>query len=119
MKGALEVPEDCNLKLAEERAAGEAGGPRRLKRIADAWNTAGLGGAKEGTRDAREEVRVLVRVDVGDGEALLLEGPNLGGSFVLYIRFRDAATLEVEDEPREGGAKAIAGGERGNVGCRG
>ena len=110
MEGALEAAEGCNFKLAEERAAGEAGGPCGFKRVANGRDAAGLGGTKEWARDTREKVGVLVCVDVGDGEALLLKRLDLRGGLLLNVGLRDAATLEVEDETRKGAAEAIAGG---------
>ncbi len=116
-KRAVKGAECCDLELAEERAAGEAGAPRGFKRVADGGDSAGRGGADEGAGDAREEVGVFVGVDVADTESGALQGADLGGGFALDVGFGDAAALEGKEEAGQGVAQAARWcEERGDAG---
>lgn len=124
-KISTKPPERSNLQGAQsEGVSRRCGAPRGLEGIADRSNAASLGGPQNRIEYGREHVSVLVRVDVGDGQAGLLQADDLGDGFPLDMRALNAAEGEIADETGERGSKngvacrGLFAIEQGSDGCR-
>jgi hypothetical protein len=84
--------------------------------ITDGGDAGALENIEERTADGREEVRVLVRVDMGDVNAGALEFLYLGEGFALDVFRSNDAAKESLDEVEQRWAKVFAVGsdERGD-----
>ena len=76
-----------------------------------------LGYSEQWASDAGEDVGVLVGVDVGEGDALLLDALDLGEGFARDVGCGDFADEDGEEEVGEGRAEGFAvGAEEGGDG---
>lgn len=108
LEGGAEAVEDGHLKAAEVAAVSEGARPLRLEWVADGADVAGFGDAEERTGDLGEEVRVLVGVEVGDGDAGALELADLGEGFAFDVCGGDFVEEEGFDEVDEFRAEVFA-----------
>ena len=121
VKAGSEQVKEADLGTAGEwRARGGVNTPRRLEGIANSADAAGVRGAKNGAEHAREHVGVLVRVDVGEGDAAGLQELNLGARFGFDFAGLNFAANEALEKAFEGGVKAAGflfgeGGKSGEI----
>ena len=87
--------------------------PGGFEGVADGWDAAGESRIEEGSEDSREEVGVLVRIDMGDTEAGVLEAADLGSGFGGDFRCANAEGEEVADEGGKGWPERRAVGAEG------
>jgi hypothetical protein len=73
--------EEFKSEAAEGAAVVERGGPMGFEWVADGADVGGVGYVEQGAGDGGEEVCVFVGVDVGDGDADVLELVDLGSGF--------------------------------------
>ncbi len=90
------------MQAAKHRALAESDAPAGFEGIADGGDAGALGYGEERARDAGEDVGVLVRVDVGEGDALLQDASDLREGFARDVGF---GNLVEED-----GCKEVGGG---------
>lgn len=97
--------DDGEAAQAGGRSFGGAEGPVGLEGVADGGDLAGAGGGEKRAQDAGEEMRVFVRVDVGDAEACGLQTADLGRGFGDDFVGVNAEGDEVTDEVAQGVAQ--------------
>ena len=120
-RGGLKTPA-ARLESADEeappRASAEGGSPAGLKGIANRADAGLIERANDGTRDTREEMRVLVGVSVGESEAGALELLDLRERFALDLVLPDGAAENTEREVAQRVAEfaAIRSQQRGDSG---
>ena len=103
-----ETIEQVDGNAAEESAVFETAAPCGLEGIANGSDRAALGQMEKGPGNSREEMSVLVGVEVGDVDARALELLHLGEGLALDIVLADGATKEGLDEIDDGGAEGFA-----------
>lgn len=118
-EGIVQALQCAELQLADEAAA-DGDAPRGFEGIAQCRDATGMGCTGERPHDGREEVRVLVRVKVGDADACGLQLAHLRGGFALNLKFVEAAQHQIAHEDAERGAEvnAVFAEERRNLGGR-
>lgn len=89
----------------------------RFKGITDGHDLRAFEHLKEWAGNSGKEMRVLVGVDVSDGDAGLLESVDLGLSLSLDVGLTDAAAKQSLDKVHQGGAEGFSiGTEQGGNG---
>ena len=116
-EAGFEAAEEFDLETANAVAVAESEAPGLLEWVTNGADGAAFGDAQQRAGDGREEVGVLVGVDVGDVDAGALELLDLGEGFALDVVFADGAAEESLNEVDERGAKVLAVGaeERGDA----
>ena len=89
VEGRLHAVEEVDLHAAKKASVAEGAGPGGFERIADGADGGAFGEMKEGTGDGREEMGVLVGVEVGDVDPGTLEFLYLSERFAFYFVFPD------------------------------
>jgi hypothetical protein len=90
----VEAVEETDLKTALEACVRELLREDGFEGISDRLDGGAFEGAKERSRNAGEEVRVFVGIDVGDAYASLLEFVNLCENLTLDFFFANLAAQE-------------------------
>ena len=109
-EAGAQILDGADFEAAKERALAEGEAPGLLEWIADGGDAGALGYEEKRAGDCGEGVGVLVRVDVRDGDAVLLDAEDLGVGFLGDVGFMDAAEQEVADEVGELGSETAAVG---------
>jgi hypothetical protein len=87
--GRFEPAQRTHLRQAEPgRTVRRTDGPRGFKGIADGADAARTCGAKDRPENGRKDVRVLMRVDVSETDALALEELDLRAGFNLNLHLK-------------------------------
>lgn len=81
-----------------------------LEGVSDRGDVGALENFEERDSDGREEVRVLVGIDVSDVDAGVLEASDLGVGFADDVLFTDLTEEEGAEEGDEGDAEVLAVG---------
>jgi len=110
LEAGLEEMQEADLQATSEWGEGLAGGasPCEFKRVADGGDSATLCDVEDGAGDRREEMRVFVRVNVGDVYASTLEFLDLGLGLAGEVCRADGAAQDGLGEVQCGGAEGLA-----------
>ena len=98
------------MQAALEAGVDELPGECGLEWIADGGDVRAFEDLEQRAGDGGEEMRVLVGVDVGDGDAGMHEASDLGVGFAHDVLFTDLTEEESTEEGDERGAEGFTVG---------
>ena len=90
-ESVLKIAEQLHLKAAKAIPVAESKAPRSLERIANRADGTALGHTQERSRHSREEMRVLVRIQMSDTNAGTLQLLDLRKCLPFNVIFADLA----------------------------
>jgi len=102
-EAGLETAEKKDLSAASfGSVSGGVDAPERLEGIANHADSRCSGGAENRAQNMREHVQMLVRVDMGEAQAIALKKGDLGGDFDFDLGTAYAGCVEALEKCAEG-----------------
>lgn len=117
LEAALEATEEVELKMTEMGSMSQTAAPARLEGISDGFDLRDPGRFQQSEADGWKEVRVFVRIQMGDGDAGPVELLNLREGFANEILGANPSEESGLRELQQRSAKAPAIGAQERRDC--